>query len=216
MNLPETARHHRDESVTAPEWRNLFQQAQIAHASHPELSGFCPFPDDTHIQTITPHPIAAARHLEMETGLVGGVLDGLRDACIAAGPLAHWRETYKGTDIGDEFMDKFACYCLIGPNGPFASTSMHAYFVYMPAGLWYPWHHHPAEELYLVVAGEGEFYLDGEAPRTLAAGDSAFHPSGQSHALLTRNCPVLAYVLWRNGFGTPPVLSPGKPRKVPQ
>ena len=34
---------------------------------------------------------------------------------------------------------------------------MNAWMVYMPAGLYYPLHQHPAEEMYLCLAGEAVF-----------------------------------------------------------
>jgi quercetin dioxygenase-like cupin family protein len=104
-------------------------------------------------------------------------------------------------------MDRFGCYCLIGKDGAYISTQMFAWVVYMPAHLHYPWHHHPAEEMYLVIAGEAEFMREGASPEVLRAGDTCFHASNQPHAMETHDHPVMALVMWRNGFDTPPVLS---------
>jgi len=102
-------------------------------------------------------------------------------------------------------MERFGCYCLIGPNAPFFSLKMHAFVVYMPPHLFYPWHNHPGEEMYLTIAGEAEFMKVGEDNKILRAGGVSEHKSNQPHAMRTHNCPVMAYVIWRNNFETGPV-----------
>ena len=125
-----------------------------------------------------------------------------------ASAYAHWRQTYAETNIGQDFLDRFGCYCLIGENGAWTSRQMSAFFVYMPSDLWYTWHAHPAEELYFVIAGGGQFYRDGDPPRHLGPGQTMFHGSNQPHALQTGFSPLLALVLWRNNLDIPPVLMP--------
>lgn len=193
--------------MTRAAFDTLLAEARSAHATLPCLSDFCPFPNDLRAQATTPFHVPAADSLTAETGLYAHDLAGFRDAFIAAGQLAHWRETYKGTDIGQDFMDRFGCYALIGDGGPWASAQMNSFVVYMPPGLWYPWHHHPAEELYLVLAGEAEFLREGAASETLRPGDHCFHACNQPHAMRTGNHPVMAYVAWRNQLKTPPVLT---------
>jgi len=193
--------------VTSPAFTHLLDQARAAHETHPALARFVGFPDDLTEQPMAPYSVPAADLVMRETGLFGAKLAAFRDAFIAAAPEALWRETYKDTDIGPDFMDRFGCFCLIGPGGPWASARMAGFVVYMPAGLHYPWHHHPAEEMYLVLAGEALFLRDGEPPETLRAGDTSFHAANQPHAMETGAHPVMAYVTWRNALETPPVLT---------
>ena len=188
-------------------WSNLLNEVQNLHKSSPDLQAFCPFPSEIAAQKVTPYHIVSSDLLQRESGLFGDQFHSLRDAFIAAAPQALWRETYKDTDIGQDFLERFGCYCLIGDGGAFASESMLAYMVYMPAGLHYPWHDHVAEEIYFVVAGEAEFHRHGEASQTLLAGGSSFHASSQPHAMTTHDHPVLALVLWRNGFDSGPKLT---------
>lgn len=188
-------------------FRHLLDQARIMHRDHAGLAQFVGFPTDLEDQDYTPFDIPAAALLRGDTGATTPDIAPLRDAFVGAGPDAQWRETYKDTDIGDDFMDRFACYCLIGPGAPFVSKTMAGFVVFMPAGLHYTWHHHPAEELYLVLSGEAEFIRRGEAPETLRAGDTSFHHSNQPHAMTTHDHPVMAYVTWRNHLDIPPVLT---------
>ena len=81
---------------------------------------------------------------------------------------------------------------------------MRSFVVYAPTGLYYPWHHHPAEELYLVLAGEAEFSIHGQTPKTLRPGDTTYHASMKPHAMTTHDHPVMAYVLWRSNLMDPP------------
>lgn len=188
----------------------LLREVRAVHASHPDIRAFCAFPDDLSPQPMQPVHRPCADFLAREGPMDAGAYGALYRAMRAAGPDALWRETYAGTGIGRHFMDRFGCYCIIGPGGAWISARMSAWLVYMPAGFWYPWHRHPAEELYLVVAGEAEFLRQGAPVEVVGPGGSVFHDSNQPHAMRTRDQPVMTYVIWRNNLGVPPVLtSPG-------
>lgn len=189
-------------------WETLLREVKNLHDASAELQDFCPFPTDITPIDVAPYHIVSSDLLQKETGLFGEQYAPLRDAFIAGAPHALWRETYKHTDIGQDFLDRFGCYCLIGTGGAFSSENMLAYVVYMPAGLHYPWHDHVGEEIYFVLAGEAEFHRKGEASETLNAGGASFHASSQPHAMTTHKHPVIALVLWRNGFDTGPKLTP--------
>lgn len=195
--------------MTDPAFLHLVDLLRDLHRSHAGLGDFVPFAHDLRATGFKPFHIPASDLLQAETRLSSpDDLAPLRDAFVAAAPLARWRETYKDTDIGDDFLNRFGCYCLIGPDAPFVSDQMGGWVVYMPPHLDYTWHHHPAEEMYVVLAGEAEFRREGEAPETLRAGDTSFHASNQPHAMTTHDHPVMCYVTWRNNLHTPPVLSP--------
>ena len=194
--------------MTRAVWEGLLEAVREVHGAA-ATADFCAFPGDLRETAFEAcdHP-AAGVFLGDDLGATpyGATVEAIR----RASPHAHWRETYKGTAIGDDFMARFGCYCLIGPDAPWTSDEMYGFFVYMPAGLWYPWHEHPAEEMYLVLAGEGLFFKEGAEPRRLGPGEAAFHGGSVPHALLTEEKPVLAYVIWRNGFETAPMLTPGR------
>lgn len=185
----------------------LMAETRTFHQRHPDTASFCPFPDDLEAIEVEAHLINAARLFMVEDELEDCNCPQLRDACLAAAPFAKWRETYRHTGIGGEFLERFACYALIGPGGAFSSSKMGAYFVYMPKGLHYPWHHHPAEELYTVLAGSAEFHLKDNPTRQLSTGETSFHASNRPHAMTTVDTPVLAYVLLRGDLETLPVWS---------
>ena len=193
--------------MTDLSFERLLQQARDAHAEFPALSEFCDFPSDLTKVEVQKRHLPCAELMEQDATLIAPGVHPFARAFLDASPHAFWRETYKETNIGQDFMDRFACYCLIGEGGAYHSQQMLGYVVYMPPGLYYPWHHHPAEEMYLVLAGQADFRREGEASETLGPGQSSFHASNQPHAMETYDQSVLAYVIWRNGFGVKPVLT---------
>ena len=188
-------------------WENLLKTAKHVHLSNGKLQDFCPFPDDIKKQPFTPFHIPASDLMQNETGLITDDYSELRDAFITASPHAHWRQTYKGTIIGEKFLNEFGCYGLIGPGSPFQSEKIRAWVVYMPKKFYYPWHHHPAEEMYLCLAGEAVFRRKNCPEIRLSSGGIMKHTANQPHSMETLEHPIMAYVVWRNEFGTKPVLT---------
>ena len=89
---------------------------------------------------------------------------------------------------------------------------MRSFLIYQTPGFHYPLHHHPAEELYLVIGGEADFTVDGEPSKTLRPGETQYHASNQPHALTTRDQAVLAYVVWRGDVMKKPIFTEGTSR----
>lgn len=171
-------------------------------------AAFAPFPDTPARQPVEPFHIESSNLLQAETGLFTDRFAELRDAVVRAAPMAHWRQTFKDTAIGPDFLERFGCYTIIGKGGAFTHDGFWCWIVYMPPGLYYPWHHHPGEELYIVVAGEAEFHRGGAPSETLREGAKVQHASNQPHAMATGEHPVMCLVAWRNGFETPPIFTP--------
>ena len=189
-------------------YQTLLRTTQDAYAGNAEMTGFTPFPDDIVRQAVTPFHSTCCDVFCEDKKLVSQKYPALQDALRAASDAVHWRQTYKDTDIGDDFMDQFACYCIIGENAPFMSAAIRLFMVYMPPHFYYPWHHHPAEEMYVVVSGTGVFKRKDCPDERLTEGETSFHQSNQPHAMETLDDPVLCLVAWRDDFETPPVLTP--------
>lgn len=189
------------------DFEQVLHHLRHLHEVHNDLRAFCSFPTDVVAQPVTARHMGAQDHFDAETGLFGDEYAATRSLLKQLGPLAYWRDTYAGTNVSDRFMDEFGCFSLIGHNGFFKSDQMNAWMVYMPAGLYYPWHQHPAEEMYLCLAGEAVFKKDGAPDKYIGEGDVTLHASNQSHAMETLDHPVLCYVVWRNEFTTKPVLT---------
>ncbi|WP_050529861.1 dimethylsulfonioproprionate lyase family protein [Pseudaestuariivita atlantica] len=194
--------------MTDPAFVRAFQAAQAIHAL-PDVQGFVPIDDAARLSPRAPWLVPAARNMREDTALDTPNPDW-RDPLVALWDKVPWRETYRDTDIGDDFMDRFGCYELVGHDGLFVSHKMRGFVVYMPANLYYGWHHHPAEEQYTILAGSAEFEQVGTPPRIMRPGESVFHPSNVPHRTITHDTPLLAWVAWRPPhMDIAPVLTEG-------
>ena len=96
-----------------------------------------------------------------------------------------WRQTYSEAEVGRAFLDAFAYFELFGPDGLFRTNDGRAYVGFWGQGLFYPWHHHLAEEIYAVVSGEAYFEAAGDPGVTIGPGECKEHASLQEYALRT-------------------------------
>ena len=189
------------------QWDNLLAIARSVHLDNGALQDFCPFPKDIRRQKFEPFHIPASNLMQNDSDLYSKDYSELRNAFMSASPYAHWRQTYRGTTVGNRFLDEFGCYGLIGPESPFQSEKIRAWVVYTPKNFYYPWHHHPAEEMYLCIAGEAIFRRENFPDTPLKSGGTMEHSTNQPHSMETLDHPIMAYVVWRNQFGTKPILT---------
>lgn len=187
-------------------WTDLLDEARSLHAAVPALSEFCAFPDVQMAQAFEAQVDPLCQTLIQDNSL-SGPFGGFETASLSAAPHAWWRSTYRDTPIGDVLHAHFGTFEILGQDTPLRADGMRGFMIYQTAGYHYPLHHHPAEEIYLVLAGEAEFELEGEETRRLGPGDTAYHASNAPHALTTTDRSILAYVLWRGDIATKPVFT---------
>lgn len=183
----------------------LLAATRATYAAHAQLSAFAPLPDILPRQGIEPDHRPCSTAMQTDTGLKSHGFAELQSAIISSAPFMKWRQIYLDEDR-NQFMDRLGCCSIIGEGGPFASDEMRLFVIYMPAGLYYPWHIHPAEELYVVIAGRAVFKREHCADELLGEGQSMFHESNQPHAIETTDAPMLSLVTWRNHLSIPPIL----------
>jgi len=128
----------------------------------------------------------------------------LLDAARGAFTYARWTEFYRETPWSQPFLGSFATGECIGSVGRFESNAITlGLFVLGPDTL-YPAHAHPAEEFYIVVAGEAEFQKGAKSEFVNKRKDDAiFHASDVSHAIRTTSQPMLAVYGWRGQLKEP-------------
>lgn len=190
-------------------FENALAQVKAFYEAEPALTEFKDFPpaSDLVYNSLEPHHIDPATLFAADKSLETRDFGAVRDALIAVKDVAHWRETYRGTNIGEDFLNRFGCYELFGWEGHFRCQSTRGFIVYSDAGLYYPWHHHPAEEIYFILAGEAEFATEGNSPKLLRPGDTVLHAENQPHNMVTRDKGVLAWVQWRGEMSVAPTLT---------
>ena len=183
---------------------DVLEAARQVHLTHPDLSGFGPWPSDLQASDLRPNYIPAAdqvRDLEVDGS---EWTRALTKAIRATAHLAQWKHTYTEEEVGADFLNRYGYYELFGPTGHFHSIQLRGYVGYWGAGLNYDWHSHQAEELYLTLAGGAVFRVDGDETY-VGPNQTRQHNSWQSHAMTTTDQPILTFVLWRGeGMGDLP------------
>ncbi|HEV3042395.1 MAG TPA: dimethylsulfonioproprionate lyase family protein [Roseiarcus sp.] len=148
---------------------------------------------------------AAARGLPALRWLDAACADGapgtaalLQELRAQAAALA-WAQSYAAADVGEAFLDRYCWTEVIGLRGPVASERLAVGFLLLGPETEYPAHHHAAEEIYVPLSGLALWRRSEEDWRLRTPGTPIHHASGQSHAMRTRQTPLLALYLWRGG-----------------
>lgn len=120
-------------------------------------------------------------------------------ALYGAGDVLCWRQTYGAGDFGPAFLDRYGWVELFGTRGHFQSGEMAGGFLALGPEIFYPDHHHVAEEIYIPLTAGSLWSRDGGAFAPRAVGEIIHHPSDIRHAMRTREHPLVALYLWRGG-----------------
>ncbi|MDE2304874.1 MAG: AraC family ligand binding domain-containing protein [Gammaproteobacteria bacterium] len=123
--------------------------------------------------------------------------DPLSIALGRALPLLLWRRTYRAGEVDGHFLANYAWSEFIGRTGPWRSRSLACGLLLLGPRTLYPSHAHPAEELYLTIAGNAEWRRAGGRWRRVPPGGLILHRSGEPHSMRTRGAPLLALYVWR-------------------
>lgn len=192
-------------------YEHLKNELIILYSKLTFLSEFAPLPDKWIEQQVPPTQRDVSFSLQSNTELMSSNFSSLRDTLVGAAPIMHWPEIYKESDIqidgvSCDFMEHLGVYTIVGGTGPFQSQNMSVYLVYMPAGLTYLWHYHPAEELYFIISGEAVFRRDGHEDILASEGMHIIHETNQPHEMQTYDKPMLSLAIWRNHLDVVPTL----------
>ncbi|MDB2335058.1 dimethylsulfonioproprionate lyase family protein [Planktomarina temperata] len=171
---------------------NALTAARGAYDASPTLQHFARWPDDLRYQEKEAQIIPAVRQIKRWSNP-----HPLHTATQDISTYGNWKRTYTEEEVGFGFLQDYGYIELYGPDGHYHSLQGRAYIAYWGRGLYYPWHHHEAEEIYLVISGSSYFESEGQDPALLTSGQTRRHYSNQLHSLTLRQEPILALVLWR-------------------
>lgn len=170
--------------------------AQIIHTT-PALQQFARLPDDLVFKPRAAVRKPVADYLPTHLPNVNHDSQAFVDALLAVLPQAEWRTTYTADQVGLDFVNRYGYLELYGPDGHYISQQSRAFIGYWGNHLHYPPHHHPAEELYYIAAGQAAFATQSQPPIQRTAGQSQIHSSNEVHSMDTDQSAVLCFVLWR-------------------
>lgn len=148
--------------------------------------------------------LPVSRHLSVALAAARGTAaEVLADALGTLAADAFWTQNpnYRRNPPDPRFLENYGYFVVAGPaDGPPAfieTPSLAVGLLLLGPGTHYPAHRHPAEELYLPLAGDGE-WQKGDGPwRQEPAGAVIHHPAGVQHATRAGSTPLLAAYLWR-------------------
>jgi len=150
----------------------------------------------------TAHPLR--RFLPTALDLLAATAPGLAAALGRVGPGLPWRYGYAPRADAPGLDGAMGWAELVGPAAPwhskrvcFGLTLIGPHSHYLP-------HHHPAVELYHVLAGTAAWTAAG-ITRVQPPGAFILHPAGQVHAMRTDAEPLLALYSWSGDVVSPSV-----------
>lgn len=103
--------------------------------------------------------------------------------------------------IPDAIGSRISFVELLGPDGMVFNGNCRLGLLLQMPDLRYPGHAHAAEEIYLVLSGTADWQINDSDPTPRPPGAVIYHPSGQRHAMNTRNEPLLAIWGWTGDIG---------------
>lgn len=137
------------------------------------------------------------RHLEA-VGLSGNAaVDAVLEEFLALAPTLPWIQTagYRGV-LSQNFHDNYGYVQIVGPKSIVEHRSVRVGIAVWGPHLHYPSHHHEAEELYHVLAGEPTFTSGNGVPRVTRPGDAVHHAPWQPHQQDFGATPTVLLYCW--------------------
>jgi len=138
----------------------------------------------------------------------------LRSPLAALGPALAWTRNPNYRDRPNPcFLARYGYGVILGPPDRLArplidDASASMGLLMLGPDVLYPRHCHPAEEIYVPLAGTA-WWQRGDAPwRRVPPGIAIHHPSGMPHATRTGGQPLVALYIWQGEIGTHARLTP--------
>ena len=85
---------------------------------------------------------------------------------------------------------------LVGPDGVVTANDIRVGLYGIAPGVHYGYRTHPAEEIFIMLAGAAEWAKGTADFKTLRSGERAYHPSMTRHATITRDDAFLSLYVW--------------------
>ena len=152
-----------------------------------------------------PRQLSACRHLARALTLAErGPAAAVAEALAAMTERLRWTQNanYLRDPAMRAFLADYAYVELVGPGGIAREADTALGMLLIGPQSKYPPHRHPAQEVYLVVAGEANWWREGEPWQILPAAALVHHEPNKIHAMRTLDQPLLALYAWRGEIGT--------------
>jgi mannose-6-phosphate isomerase-like protein (cupin superfamily) len=156
-------------------------------------------------ETPIPRDLPVCRHLAEALSLAkDGPAADLAEAIAALAGKLCWVQNpnYVHDSKLRAFVADYAYVKIAGPDGMVLSPDTALGLLLIGPKNHYPAHSHPAEEIYMVVAGEAEWQRGGAPWQLQPPGSVIHHEPKVIHAMRTAAQPLLALYAWRGEIST--------------
>lgn len=150
-------------------------------------------------KSIKQHAIPVERYLSSSIPKAHVLCRQLR----TIGPLLQWEVGYDG-EADSDMQDRFGYAEIIGPNG-LLEAGFSCGLTLLGPNLFYPWHQHPAKEIYTPFSA-AQWGVDNGEMAVVEPGAVVLHKSNQPHAMRTTENTLLALWVWEGDLLTAPVM----------
>jgi quercetin dioxygenase-like cupin family protein len=131
-----------------------------------------------------------------EARAAGPAIARVADALAAIEPSLQWKRRPNAERAGRHFADNHANTVIVGPAGLEPRDDVLIGVSLMAPQLQYPDHHHPPEEIYLVLSA-GRWRQEARPWHEPGPGGVVFNPANVVHAMHSGDTPLLAiWCLW--------------------
>jgi len=150
-------------------------------------------------RSLEPQSLAVLDYLPRLASMATAPYRGIIDSLIEAQANLRFGQTYSEADFGAEFLRQYGWIKILGPDAYWHSSQLASGFLILGNDVTYPQHWHEAEEIYLPISGNAEWYREDQGWQRQPVGTVIYHSGGVKHGTRTIGEPLIALYLWRGG-----------------
>ena len=150
-------------------------------------------------RSLEPQSLSVLDYLPRLASMATAPYRGIIDSLIEAQANLRFGQTYSEADFGAEFLRQYGWIKILGPDAYWHSSQLASGFLILGNDVTYPQHWHEAEEIYLPISGNAEWYREDQGWQRQPVGTVIHHNSGVKHGTRTIGEPLIALYLWRGG-----------------
>lgn len=150
-------------------------------------------------RSLEPQSLAVLDYLPRLASMATAPYRGIIDSLIEAQANLRFGQTYSEADFGAEFLRQYGWIKILGPDAYWHSSQLASGFLILGNDVTYPQHWHEAEEIYLPISGNAEWYREDQGWLRQPVGTVIHHSGGVKHGTRTIGEPLIALYLWRGG-----------------
>lgn len=130
----------------------------------------------------------------------GPMMAAVSETSLPLARQATWRNKYRRIPGRESLFDNFAYCDYVGPEGWIRTEDVTLGLTLLGPETNYPFHQHPARELYFLLSGRSTWAVDFRDHVVREPGTWILHKEMQPHAIRSLETPMLAISAWRGAI----------------